>query len=100
MTPVSKRFDLGLELRQRFGIAGRWLGGFELRDARFEASNVRLCHVLCAAKAAPGQGETDDADEAAEHAGGKMGDEAFQLRNAGLSGRQRLRLGRIGRVAG
>ena len=76
------------------------MADFELRDARFETSNVRLCHVLYAAKAAPGESEADDADEAAEHAGGKMGDEAFQLGNAGLSGRQRLHLSRIGRVAG
>ena len=80
--------DLGLELRQRFGIAGCGFDGFELRDARFQ---TRQCPAVArcpaAAKAAPGQSETDNADQAAEHARGEMGDEAFQFRNAGLGGR-------------
>ena len=91
-----QRFDLGLELRQGFGIARGDGGAVSSLAMRASSAAMSGCGPFdpAAAKTAPGEGETDNADQAAEHARGKMGDEAFQLGKAGLSGRQRLRLRR------
>ena len=92
-------FDLGLELRQCFAIARGGRRGFELGDARFQRGDIRLRPARSsAAEAAPGEGEADNANEAAKHARGKVGDEALQLGQARLRGRQR-RIDAIRRLA-
>ena len=84
LTLGLERGDLGLECASASASPDEGGADFELGDARFERGDVGLRLVLCAeTKTAPGKGETDNADQAAEQPRGAMGDEAFQLGNAG-----------------